>query len=66
MKFRLITGENGKWGKTHVVYRGEAENAIEFAKECACRFGRIFIIANCWIDAGNGTIPIDVANLKFD
>ena len=67
MKFRLITGENGtKWGKQTVVYSAKAENAIEFVKEALTHFNpidQLAVLDTTWVDAGPGTIAIDVQNL---
>lgn len=74
MKFRLTTGEHGtKWGKQWVYTEGEAENAIEFLRnfrKSAYTMNKkenvdSFLNNCCWIDAGENTIPIDVANLIF-
>lgn len=77
MKFRLTVGENGsKWGKQKVIYSANAKNAIEFLqailkRECPdARYTKKYaelreMLKNCWVDAGENTIPIDVANLVF-
>lgn len=74
MKFRLTQGENGTaFGKQYVVITEEAENAIEFAKACldyakatlANEDDARAFLNDCWIDAGNDTLPIAVQNLVF-
>lgn len=73
MKFRLTTGENGTtFGKQTVLITGEAENAIEFLRNCKAD-AEAFLTAedaasffdNTWVDAGQGTIPVEVANIEF-
>ena len=67
-KFRLTIGENGTaFGKQQVLKTGEAENAVEFTREAIKGYApddKLTILKNAWVDAGNGTIPIAVANLK--
>ena len=77
MKFRLTTGENGsKFGKQTVIYSDNAENAIEFLqailkRECPdARYTKKYkeirdMLNNCWVDAGENTLPIDVSNIVF-
>lgn len=73
MKFRLTTGENGTaFGKQHVLLTGEAENAIEFLRNCKTDAKAVLteedmnsFFENTWVDAGADTIPLPVASLIF-
>lgn len=68
-KFRLTISENGTpFGKQQILKTGKAENAIEFVKNAIHGYAPndiLCILQNGWVDAGNGTIPIAVANLKI-
>lgn len=73
MKFRITIGVNDTpWGRQHVLFIGEGKNAIEVVREYAkdafavlSREDAISLVNNCWVDAGNDTIPIAVQNLKW-
>lgn len=63
--FRLTIGENGTpWGKQKVLRMAEANNAIEFLKECK-EFYPNEVLKNTWVDAGNDTIALPVQSLKY-
>lgn len=68
-KFRLTIGENGTpYGKQEILHTGEAANAIEFVKSYLENRDPSWIshiINSAWVDAGYGTLPIDVKNLKL-
>lgn len=70
-KFRLTIGENlTSWGKQTVLFEKEANNGIEFIKQCFAELTETLgyetasiIINRCWFDAGSDTIAIGVKNI---
>lgn len=72
MIFRLTTGVNGSpFGDQWVVDEGEAKNALDFVNSYIDDALAVLdvidvagLIENCWVDAGEGTIPVACMNLK--
>lgn len=70
-RYRLTQGAGGAlMGSQVVLYEGAARNAIEFVKDALDAIAtdehdRVKLIKTTWVDAGEGTLPIDVQNLVF-
>lgn len=72
MIFRLTSGVDGSpFGEQRIIEEGEAENALDFLNKYIDDALAVLDVTDvlglincCWVDAGDGTIPIACMNLK--